>query len=52
MKIGRPVVRRVISGGGLLFERLSDGGSPDRVGSEDGGAPTHPLELLRMAYGL
>ena len=54
MKIGRPVVRRVAdSARRLLFERLPDGRAPDRVRPRSRGEePTHPLKLLRMAYGI
>jgi Fe-S oxidoreductase len=53
MKIGRPVVRRVADSGADFYS--SDcplAGSQIESGLEDRREPTHPLKLLRMAYGL
>jgi glycerol-3-phosphate dehydrogenase subunit C len=57
LKIGRPVVRRVADSGADFYSSdcpmaghqiesiLRDGSAPARE-------PTHPLRLLRMAYGI
>jgi Fe-S oxidoreductase len=53
MKIGRPVVRRVADSGADFY--ASDcpmAGRQIQSGLEHRTAPTHPLKLLRMAYGI
>jgi Fe-S oxidoreductase len=53
MKIGRPVVRRVVDGGADFYS--SDcpmAGHQIESGMEQPREPTHPLKLLRMAYGI
>jgi glycerol-3-phosphate dehydrogenase subunit C len=61
VKIGKPVVQRVQTSGadyyasdcpmaGHQIESDLPGGSPN--GSPNGSRPTHPMTLLRMAYGL
>jgi glycerol-3-phosphate dehydrogenase subunit C len=53
MKIGRPVVRRVTDAKAAFYS--SDcpmAGRQIESGMEQPAAPTHPLKLLRMAYGL
>lgn len=55
MKIGRPVIRRVADGNADFY--ASDcpmAGHQIESGLEGGGVkePTHPMKLLRMAYGL
>jgi len=53
MKIGRPVVERVAASGADYY--ASDcpmAGHQIECGLRDGRAPTHPMTLLRMAYGL
>ncbi len=53
MKIGRPVVRRVADSGADFYS--SDcpmAGHQIESGLEDVREPTHPLKLLRMAYGI
>ncbi len=53
MKIGKPVIAaRRGERRRFLRERLSDGGPSDRKRLGDATPPTHPLTLLRMAYGL
>ena len=54
MKIGRPVFSKVRQRRARpLRERLPDGGPPDRVRARRRPRPpTHPLTLLRMAYGI
>ncbi len=53
VKIGRPVVRRVADSGADFYS--SDcpmAGHQIESGLEDVREPTHPLKLLRMAYGI
>ena len=53
MKIARPVVRRVVDGGADFYS--SDcpmAGHQIESGMEQPREPTHPLKLLRMAYGI
>jgi glycerol-3-phosphate dehydrogenase subunit C len=53
MKIGKPVIQRVQSAGADFY--ASDcpmAGHQIESGLENGPPPTHPLTLLRMAYGL
>ncbi len=53
MKIARPVVQRVASSGADFY--ASDcpmAGRQIESGLKNGRPPTHPLTLLRMAYGL
>jgi Fe-S oxidoreductase len=53
MKIGKPVVERVESSGADFY--ASDcpmAGHQIEIGLKNGRPPTHPLTLLRMAYGL
>jgi len=53
MKIGRPVVRRVADSGADFYS--SDcpmAGHQIESGLEQPQEPTHPLKLLRMAYGI
>jgi len=53
MKIGRPVVRRVADSDADFYS--SDcpmAGHQIESGLEGGKEPTHPLKLLRMAYGI
>jgi Fe-S oxidoreductase len=53
MRIGKPVVQRVQSSGADFY--ASDcpmAGHQIESGLESGSPPTHPLTLLRMAYGL
>ncbi len=53
MRIGRPVVQRVESSGADFY--ASDcpmAGHQIESGLKNGRPPTHPLTLLRMAYGL
>jgi len=53
MKIGRPVVRRVADSDADFYS--SDcpmAGHQIESGLESGKQPTHPLKLLRMAYGI
>jgi glycerol-3-phosphate dehydrogenase subunit C len=53
MKIGRPVIERVESGGADFY--ASDcpmAGHQIESGLPDSRPPTHPLTLLKMAYGL
>jgi Fe-S oxidoreductase len=53
MKIGRPVMQKVEQGQGDYYS--SDcpmAGHQIQSGLPDARAPTHPLKLLRMAYGL
>jgi Fe-S oxidoreductase len=63
MKIGRPVVRRVADSGADFYtsdcpmagHQIESGlGTPDsgQANSEQTREPTHPLKLLRMAYGI
>ena len=53
MKIGRPVFNKVKAATGFLRERLPDGGSQIESGlGTDPKPPTHPLTLLRIAYGI
>ncbi len=53
MKIARPVIKRVQDAGADYY--TSDcpmAGHQIENGLEDGRAPTHPLTLLRRAYGI
>ena len=53
MKIGKPVFQRVQSSGADFY--TSDcpmAGHQIESGLKDAAPPTHPLTLLRMAYGL
>jgi glycerol-3-phosphate dehydrogenase subunit C len=53
MKIGRPVVRRVADSGAAFYS--SDcpmAGHQIESGLDPAREPTHPLKLLRMAYGI
>ena len=53
VKIGRPVVRRVADSGADFYS--SDcpmAGHQIESGLEQPQEPTHPLKLLRMAYGI
>ncbi len=53
MKIGKPVIQRVQAGGADYY--ASDcpmAGHQIESGLDGGAPPTHPLTLLRMAYGL
>jgi Fe-S oxidoreductase len=53
MKIGRPVMQRVEASGARYY--ASDcpmAGHQIESGLPDHAPPTHPLTLLRMAYGL
>jgi glycerol-3-phosphate dehydrogenase subunit C len=53
MKIGRPVVRRVAEANAAYY--TSDcpmAGHQIESGLEPARAPTHPLQLLRLAYGI
>jgi glycerol-3-phosphate dehydrogenase subunit C len=53
MKIGRPVIRRVVDSGADFYS--SDcpmAGHQIESGLEQPREPTHPLKLLRMAYGI
>ena len=53
MKIGRPVIRRVADGGADHYS--SDcpmAGHQIESGLESPKEPTHPMKLLRMAYGI
>jgi glycerol-3-phosphate dehydrogenase subunit C len=53
MKIGKPVIQRVEAGGADFY--ASDcpmAGRQIESGLKNGQPPTHPLTLLRMAYGL
>jgi glycerol-3-phosphate dehydrogenase subunit C len=57
MKIGRPVVRRVADSGADFYSsdcpmaghQIESGLAGAEHGSRE---PTHPLQLLRMAYGI
>jgi glycerol-3-phosphate dehydrogenase subunit C len=58
MKIGRPVVRRVVDSGADFYSsdcpmagRQIESGMTDPT-AEQPREPTHPLKLLRMAYGI
>jgi Fe-S oxidoreductase len=58
MKIGRPVVRRVTDSGADFYSsdcpmagRQIESGMTDST-AEQPREPTHPLKLLRMAYGI
>jgi Fe-S oxidoreductase len=53
MKIGKPVIQRVLASGADFY--ASDcpmAGHQIESGLDDASPPTHPLTLLRMAYGL
>ena len=53
MKIGRPVIRRVADAGADHYS--SDcpmAGHQIESGLEPHKNPTHPMKLLRMAYGI
>jgi Fe-S oxidoreductase len=53
MKIGKPVIQRVeASGADFYASDCPMAGHQIESGLPDGRAPTHPLTLLRMAYGL
>jgi Fe-S oxidoreductase len=53
MKIGKPVIQRVeASGADFYASDCPMAGRQIESGLPDGRAPTHPLTLLRMAYGL
>jgi Fe-S oxidoreductase len=53
MKIGKPVVQRVqTSGADFYASDCPMAGHQIESGLENGAPPTHPLTLLRMAYGL
>jgi glycerol-3-phosphate dehydrogenase subunit C len=53
MKIGKPVVQRVqASGADFYASDCPMAGHQIESGLENGAPPTHPLTLLRMAYGL
>ena len=53
MKIGKPVVQRVqASGADFYASDCPMAGHQIESGLEGGSPPTHPLTLLRMAYGL
>jgi glycerol-3-phosphate dehydrogenase subunit C len=53
MKIGKPVVQRVqASGADFYASDCPMAGHQIESGLEPGRPPTHPLTLLRMAYGL
>jgi glycerol-3-phosphate dehydrogenase subunit C len=53
MKIGKPVVQRVqTSGADFYASDCPMAGRQIESGLENGAPPTHPLTLLRMAYGL
>ena len=53
MKIGKPVAQRVqASGADFYASDCPMAGHQIESGLADGSQPTHPLSLLRMAYGL
>ena len=53
MKIGKPVIQRVqASGADFYASDCPMAGHQIESGLADGSHPTHPLTLLRMAYGL
>jgi Fe-S oxidoreductase len=53
MKIGRPVMQRVqASSADFYASDCPMAGHQIENGLENGSPPTHPLTLLRMAYGL
>jgi len=53
MKIGRPVIQRVeASGADFYASDCPMAGHQIESGLNDAPSPTHPLTLLRMAYGL
>jgi glycerol-3-phosphate dehydrogenase subunit C len=53
MKIGKPVIQRVqASGADFYASDCPMAGHQIESGLDDGPPPTHPLTLLRMAYGL
>jgi len=53
MKIGKPVVQRVqASGADFYASDCPMAGHQIESGLGNGSAPTHPMTLLRMAYGL
>ncbi len=53
MKIGKPVIQRVqASGADFYASDCPMAGHQIESGLENGPPPTHPLTLLRMAYGL
>jgi Fe-S oxidoreductase len=53
MKIGKPVFQRVqASGANFYASDCPMAGHQIESGLENGSPPTHPLTLLRMAYGL
>jgi Fe-S oxidoreductase len=53
MKIGKPVVERVqASGADFYASDCPMAGHQIESGLDNGPPPTHPLTLLRMAYGL
>jgi Fe-S oxidoreductase len=53
MKIGKPVIQRVqASGADFYASDCPMAGRQIESGLDDGPPPTHPLTLLKMAYGL
>ena len=53
MKIGKPVIQRVqASGADYYASECPMARHQIESGLNDGSPPTHPLTLLRMAYGL
>lgn len=53
MKIGKPVIQRVqASGADFYTSDCPMAGHQIQSGLDNGSPPTHPLTLLRMAYGL
>ncbi len=53
MKIGKPVIERVqASGADFYASDCPMAGHQIQSGLDNGSPPTHPLTLLRMAYGL
>jgi Fe-S oxidoreductase len=53
MKIGKPVIQRVqASAADFYASDCPMAGHQIESGLEGGQPPTHPLALLRMAYGL
>jgi glycerol-3-phosphate dehydrogenase subunit C len=53
MKIGKPVIQRVqASGADFYASDCPMAGHQIESGLDHGPPPTHPLTLLRMAYGL